>query len=404
MRNAGDWRFRHLLERIHCGTCSDQCPDPLTAANGAFTPDSRNRFCTAVGASPDQYLKTVQLHFAKMLLSDTALSLPHIAVACGFASPERAVDALANLYHRDPLTFRKPLPVRRHEGMQSCALLLAYRPPFDWPALLDYFRRRAIAGVESVDGSAYRRSFCLNGQPGWLSVQHAPDRHAVRLEVHCATLELLMPIVWRVRRMFDLDADPLALESLFRSDRRLGRPWVRHNGVRVPVAWDAFEFAVRAIVGQVVSVAAATTLMGRIADTFSEELALPAPKGIEKVFPGPTGLQNVQMRTLGLTRSKVKAIAAISRAIIDGALDPQTTANLDHFVQRCTALPGIGDWTAQTIAMRGMGHPDAFPAGDLGIVKALSAGGRALKPAQIRQLAERWRPWRSYAAMLLWMM
>jgi AraC family transcriptional regulator of adaptative response / DNA-3-methyladenine glycosylase II len=283
-------------------------------------------------------------------------------------------------------------------------LLLYYRPPFDWSALLNYFRARAIAGVEKVEGEVYQRSLCLNGQQGWLSLQNVPNVNAVRLEVHAAGLSCLMQAVWRVRRMLDLDADPLSLGAFFGEEPLLGPAWLHHPGIRVPVGWDAFEFAVRAIVCQLVSVKVATKLVGNIVEAFAENLSLPAPKGIEKVFPSPSYLQGGNMRPYGLTRDKATAIVDLAKAVDNGTIDLKNVNNLDTFIQQCTALRGIGEWTAQTIAMRGLGDKDAFPASDLGIVKALSANGQPSKPAHIRKMAERWRPLRSYAAMLLWMM
>jgi AraC family transcriptional regulator, regulatory protein of adaptative response / DNA-3-methyladenine glycosylase II len=344
------------------------------------------------------------LGFAKMLLTDTALSLEDITRISRFDNSQDMLDALSSLYQRDPLALRKPLPVQIQPGVKSCALMLSYRPPFDWSALLDYFRARAITNVENVAGEVYQRNYCLNEHQGWLSLQKVSNFNAARLEVHGSDLSCLMQVVWRVRRMLDLDADPLALGAFFSEDPLLGPVWLRHPGLRVPVGWDSFEFAVRAIVGQVVSVGVATKLMGNIVEAFAENLSLTAPKGIEKVFPSPALLQGADMRPCGLSRNKATAISALARGVVSGTLDLETAGDFDTFIQRCTALRGIGEWTAQTIAMRGLGDADAFPASDLGIVKALSAAGHPFKPADIRKMAERWRPWRSYAAMLLWMM
>jgi AraC family transcriptional regulator of adaptative response / DNA-3-methyladenine glycosylase II len=269
---------------------------------------------------------------------------------------------------------------------------------------MDYFRARAVSGLETVSGGIYTRSFSLDGHYGWFSLQHKPERSAVRFAVHASNLICLMPVVSRVRRMFDLDADPLALDAFFGKDPFLGPVWSRHAGLRVPVGWDAFEFAVRAVVGQLISVGVATILAGNIVSEFSEELSLPGPRGIEKVFPGPAELQRADLVPCGLTRSKAEAIRSLAQAAIDGTLDLDRSGPMDTFIKQCTDIRGIGAWTAHTIAMRGRGDADAFPASDLGIVKAMAAAGQPSKPAQIRKIAERWRPWRSYAAMLLWMM
>lgn len=394
MRNAVDWRVRHVLERIHQGAPAAA----LTAAERTSGAAFRN----VVGASVTQYQLAHRLDCAKMLLSDTALELSRVATATGFSSPRQLQKAVTRLYGRDIFASRKPLPQGQRDGLPAYTLMLHYRPPFDWGGCLEYFRKRAIAGVEWADGETYRRSFQIDGHPGWFSLQHVPDRRALRLEVHTDALSGLMQIVMRIRRMFDLDADPLMLDAFFRNDRLLGKLWKKHRGLRVPVGWDAFEFSVRAVVGQLISVRAATVLMGKIAGAFSEETTLQAPREIGRVFPGPSRLQDADLQSCGLTQNKAAAIRAIARATLQGTLVLGSTADLKPYLQQCTALRGIGDWTAQTIAMRGMGHPDAFPAGDLGIVKALSTEGRRLKPAEVHKTAERWWPWRAYAAMLLW--
>ena len=358
----------------------------------------------ALGVPLQAYWKTFQLGFAKMLLTDTALPVEAVTGIAGFDTPREMLDALFGLYGRDPLAFRKPMAVENRPGVQSCALMLAYRPPLDWPALLDYFRARAVVGVEKVSQGVYQRSFSLDGHHGWFSLHHRPERHAVRLEVHASNLICLMPVVWRIRRMLGLDADPLTLAAFFGGDALLGPVWSRHAGLRVPVGWDAFEFAVRAVVGQLVSVGVAAKLVGNIVEGFGEKLTLSAPQGIEKVFPGPADLQGVDLGPCGLTRTKAAAIATLAREVVDGTLDLDRTGLLETFIKQCTAIRGIGEWTAHTIAMRGRGDADAFPASDLGIVKAMAAAGQPSKPAQIRKAAERWRPWSSYAAMLLWMM
>ena len=403
VRTAQSWKIRHLLNRIHRGVDSKTFfRDPAIEA------DSQEQACTSAfrkltGVSAPAYLSGVRFDFAKMLLSDTDLPLSGIARASGFPNARALQDTLSQRYGQDILAYRKPLAIIAPDASKACTLQLTYRPPFDWSTLLDYFAKRAINGVEYVEGNIYYRSFRLAGQPGWFSVRHMPNRNGVLLEAHNARYDDLMQIVWRVRRMFDLDADLRLLDSLFRKDALLGPAWTQHPGLRVPVGWDAFEFAVRAIVGQLISVAAATAIMGRISDKYSDRIPGTAPKGIRSVFPLPATLLNADLRSCGLTHNKAAAIKALARAVLSNAIELELAGDLDDFVRRSTALRGIGDWTAQTIAMRGMGHPDAFPAGDLGIVKSLSATGQKLKPGEIRAIAERWRPWRAYAAMLFWM-
>ena len=390
--NSVDETVHHGIEAIHQGRFhfpADQRSDAID---------------TATGVPLQAYRKTFQLGFAKMLLTDTALPVEAVTGIARFKSSREMLDALFCLYGRSPLAFRKPLAVQTRPGVQSCALMLAYRPPLDWPTLLDYFRARAVFGVETVSKEIYSRSFSLDGHHGWFSLHPKPERSAVRLTVHASNLICLMPVVWRVRRMLDLDADPLTLGAFFGGDPLLGPVWSQHAGLRVPVGWDAFEFAVRAVVGQLVSVSVASKLVGNVVEGFSENLSLPSPHGIEKVFPGPSDLQRADLGPCGLTRNKAAAIESLARAVASGTLGLERPGPLETFIKQCTAIRGIGEWTAHTIAMRGRGDTDAFPASDLGIVKAMAAAGQPSKPAQIRKMAERWRPWRSYAAMLLWMM
>jgi AraC family transcriptional regulator of adaptative response / DNA-3-methyladenine glycosylase II len=377
---------------------------PCLRCRPELAPDKDNDASGPFGAPQHGDWQTVQLGFAKMLLTDTGLPLKEIARIAKFASSAEMLDALSNLFGRDPMAFRKPLPVHETPGLKSCALMLAYRPPLDWRALMAYFNARALVGVEQVTHGVYQRSFCLDGAFGWFSLHHRPDRCAVHLEVHASELTCLMQVVRRVRRMLGLDADPMTLGAFFSRDPLLGAVWALHPGLRVPVGWDAFEFAVRAIVGQLVSVGAATKLVGKLVSAVSEKSCHPVPEGLGKVFPGPSDFIRADLGSCGLTRSKAGAIGALAREVASGVLKLERAGPLDPFIKQCTALKGVGDWTAHTIAMRGRGDADAFPASDLGIVKAMSAAGQPSKPAEIRKIAERWRPWRSYAAMLLWMM
>ncbi len=400
IRSAANWKVRNLLDRIHQGERSQD----ILAGHPATQADALADFQRALGSTLSEYEKTFQLGFAKMLISDTALPLSEIAILSDLGTSRSMMKKLSGRFRRDPKAFRKPLPVQQRSGVQSCALRLSFRPPLDWDGLLRYLQARAIAGVEQVEEGAYHRSFSMKGTQGWFSLRPETDCHAIRLEVHAGNLSCLRQVVWRVRRLLDLDADPMALEAHFHQDQILGAAWQRHPGLRVPVAWDGFEFAVRAVVGQVVSVGAATTFMGRIANRFSQDLSLPAPEGVYKLFPDPKPLLKADLLACGLSRTKAAAITAIAREVAAGRLELHRAAHLDTFIGQCVALRGIGDWTAQTIAMRGLGDPDAFPAGDLGIVKALSNLGEKLTPNRIGRIALGWRPWRAYAAMLLWQM
>lgn len=387
------WQINNTIGRIHKGLFTDN-----------MTKSQIDEFTSIIGVTPVKYWKTFQLGFAKTLLTDTSLSTKDIARITKFDTSEKMLNELFQLYRRDPIKVRKPLKVEAEYGEKSCALHLFYRPPFDWSVLLDYFATRTIAGVEKVTGDTYLRSFCLNGQQGWFSLQNVQNKNALRLEVHTSDLSCLMSLVWRVRMMFDLNADPVKLKELFEKDSILGSVWSRHPGIRVPVCWDPCEFTVRAIVGQLISVKAATKLVTNIVEKFAEDLSISTPKGIKKIFPSASHLREIGKHSFGLTQNKIAAIEGFSKIVVEDIIDLENVDNLDAFLQQCKSVRGIGEWTAQSIAMRGMGSKNAFPASDLGIVQAmLSTNSQKRSPAQIKRIAERWRPLRSYAAMLLWM-
>ena len=393
VREDSMWPINNTIGRIHQGIS----PDNMTKLQ-------LDQFTSIIGVTPTEYWKTIQLGFAKMLLTDTSLSAEKIAGITKFDGSKNMLNELFLLYRRDPVNVRKPLKVKVGYGAKSCALHLFYRPPFDWPVLLDYFSARAIAGIETVTKETYLRSFHLNGRQGWFSLQNVQKSNALRLEVHASDLSCLMPLVWRIRRMFDLNADPLRLKELFKKDPILGSVWLRHPGIRVPVCWDPFEFTVRAIVGQLISVKTATNLTKNIVEIFADDLSISAPKGIKKIFPSASCLRKIGRPSFGLTQNKIAAIEGFSQMVIESTVDLEDIGNLDTFFQQCKSVRGIGEWTAQIIAMRGLGSKDAFPASDLGIVQAMSTGSQKTTPARINKIAERWHPLRSYAAMLLWMM
>lgn len=392
LAKTAPWPVRRVIEAVRRGLDGDkiefglECPD----------------FEAVVGVPVSAYRQTVQTSFAKMLLTDTALPEDEIAVITGYNDADAMLAELTELYHRDPVKVRRPIPVPSRPGLKSCTLNLAYRPPYDWPGLLNYFRARAVPGLEAVEADSYHRTFRLNGRSGRLSLRNHPEENALRLEVHATDLSGLMDLVWRVRRMTDLDADPVVLDLVFGPDPLLGPIWNRNPGLRVPVCFDALEFAVRAVAGQLISVTAATKLVGKITARLGDDLPWPAPLDLTKTFPGPDQLIEADLHSLGLTKTKATAVAALARAGIGAGLDYGQADSLDEFIKRMTALKGVGDWTAQCLAMRGLGDGDGFPAADLGIVKALSPTGQKAKPKEIYDLARRWRPWRSYAAMLLW--
>jgi AraC family transcriptional regulator of adaptative response / DNA-3-methyladenine glycosylase II len=369
----------------------------------------RRLFLQQVGASPLAVAQTRRIHFAKTLIDETSLPLADVAFSAGFSSIRRFNAAFRQAYGRAPSQLRRHS--RARPASEDCAieLRLAYRPPYDWPALIGFLGARAIPGVEAVDPRAYRRTVRIAGAAGVIEVRPVEGRRQLRLTVPGGLSPHLAQIVERVKRMFDLKADPAVYAGHLAADPLLA-PRVRaHPGLRLPGAWDGFEIAVRAILGQQVSLRGANTLAGRLVAACGEPL--PAPQaGLGCLFPTAERLAEARLAGLGLTRSRAEAIRGLARAVADGSLALATPPGLEEALAALTDLPGIGPWTAHYIALRAFGEPDAFPAGDLGLRRAASGppqalageAGRPLPEAALRRRAEAWRPWRAYAAAYLW--
>ena len=282
-------------------------------------------------------------------------------------------------------------------------LRLGYRPPYDFTAMLEFLRGHALPGVEVVDAHSYARVIGTVERPGWLRVTASPGgESALILELHGAASTQLLDIVSRLRRMFDLDADPHAITAALSTDTRLHPLLQKRPGLRLPSGWDGFEIAVRAIIGQQVSVAAARTFTARLAVAFGTALPQPLASGLEYLFPTPAALVDADLTRIGVTRSRVETLRGMSRALLDGRVDFNSERTLDEFVARWIALPGIGPWTAHYIAMRALGHPDAFPADDLVLQKTVPTDGSRMSAKALDARAQAWRPWRAYAVIQLW--
>ncbi|MCD9028249.1 helix-turn-helix domain-containing protein [Luteimonas sp. BDR2-5] len=373
----------------------------------------RRLFVERLGAAPVAVHGTRRLLFAKQLLSETALPVTEVAMAAGFNSLRRFNAVFQQAYGMPPRMLRQR---PRAAAGDSLTLRLAYRPPYDFAAMLDFLRGRALPGVEVVDTHGYRRVIGDARSPGWLHVsawpasRGEPAPHALRLELHGCPPTRMQDTVQRVRRMFDLDADPGAIAAHLARDARLAPLLRRRPGLRLPSGWDGFEIAVRAVIGQQVSVAAARTLTARLSQRFGTPLPDTfAALGLTHLFPSPEALADGDFDGLGLVGARIRTIHGIARALLEGRVDFRSERTLDAFVADWIALPGVGPWTAQYIALRALGHPDAFPAEDLVLQKALparpapaTAGATRLTARALRAHAEAWRPWRGYAVLHLW--
>jgi len=280
--------------------------------------------------------------------------------------------------------------------MKARRLVLAYTPPYDWDALISFLAPRATPGVEIVEPHRYRRTIAIGARHGTLEVRRAGARRALTLDVRIAGAMPRTTITARVRRMFDLDADPGAVAKHLGTDPLLGPPLRAHPGIRTPGAWDPFELAVRAVVGQQISVRAATTVAGRIAHAFGSPVE--DEGGLSRLFPAAEQLADAPLERTGVMPARAETIRALARAVIEGRVSLKGGPNGHAAARALMALPGIGPWTASYIAMRAFGESDAFPSGDLVLRRA--AGGCSAR--ELEAVSQAWRPWRSYAVMLLW--
>ncbi len=362
----------------------------------------RRLFQGQVGASPIAVAQTRRVLLAKQLIHETALPMTEIAHASGFGSLRRFHEVFHTLFQRPPATLRRA----RAAVPGGITLSLGYRPPYDWAAMLGFLATRAIPGVEAVHDGRYSRIIQLNGKPGSVTVAHDPGRRCLRATLRVADTAALPVLIARLRRLFDLEADPAVIGAALSRDPHLASLVAARPGLRVPGAWDGFELGVRAIVGQQITVAGATRLAGRIAHDFGTRVDEPGEGlgderlgGLTHAFPRPEQLADAAITFM--PRARAAAITALAVAADDPALF-ERAGSLAEGVARLCRLPGIGEWTAQYIAMRLMREPDAFPAADIGLMRAMEQGGVRPSAAALLARAEAWRPWRAYAALHLW--
>ncbi|HET9031650.1 MAG TPA: AlkA N-terminal domain-containing protein [Dokdonella sp.] len=399
LHHASSELVKGALRLIEQGALDGQSVSDFAARVGVGERQLRRLFDQELGASPLDVAATRRLLFAKQLLADTRLPITAIAGAAGYASLRRFNAAFVDAYKKPPRDFRRGSS--RGKTDNAIELRLPYRAPYDFAGLLAFYERRTIAGVESVNEHGYRRSFVIDDEPGWFSVSPISGDSALRLSVHGVRPLQLGHLVSRVRRMFDVDADPVTIMQTLQRDRRLRPLAKRWPGQRLPGAWDGFELGVRAVLGQQISVAAARTLAARIVKRFGTSHPSAEEVGLGGLFPTPTALADAPLESIGVTRARAATIRSLAQACVDGRVDFSAQQTLEETVTRLCSLRGIGAWTAHYIAMRAHSHPDAFPAGDL-VLRKIAGDGTAINESAMQALAEAWRPWRAYAVMLLW--
>ncbi len=406
----------------------------------------RRLFAQHLGASPVAVAQTRRLLFAKQLVHDTELPMAEIALAAGFGSLRRFNETFRRLFRRPPTDIRREAPRARDDGKSPASparrrqldgtspaspgrgrqldgtspaspgrgrqlgerergvrVRLRYRPPYDWESVLAHLRARAIEGVEEVDARRYTRTVRHDGRAGTIEVDEEPERRALVVTVHFPDVRALSVIVSRVRRMFDLGADVTAIGAHLRRDPVLAPLVDARPGLRVPGSWDGFEAAARATLGQQVSVESARSLGASLVQACGARLEGAPGARVRRVFPSARDVAAADLSGLPMPEARKAALGALARAAIADPLLFEPAESLEATVARLVAVPGIGDWTSQMIALRASGEPDALPDGDAGLLRAMAARtGGPVTRSTLRALAERWRPWRAYAAQHLW--
>ena len=373
----------------------------IAARLGVSDRHLRRIFESQFGVSPLQYLQTRRLLAAKQLIADTRLPMTQVALSSGFASVRRFNAAFVAHYGLNPSALRRAGAASGRQG-DSVSVRLGYRPPCDSEAMLGFFGRRALRGVEQMTEGPGAPLFARTlrvaqggrSHAGWLQLRFDPGREQVLLQVGESLATVLPTVISRVRALLDLDAEPMVINSVLHASFPDG------DGLRVPGTVDGFELAVRAVLGQQITVAAARTLGSRLVEAFGEPIATPID-GLDRLFPTAAAIAGASgdaLGRLGIVRQRQAALLALAQEMLAGRLTLHAGADVPTTLAALQALPGIGDWTAQYIAMRALRWPDAFPAGDVALQKALGvASARAAADA-----SQAWRPWRGYAVLRAW--
>jgi AraC family transcriptional regulator of adaptative response / DNA-3-methyladenine glycosylase II len=405
--NGTSTTVRRGLRLIASGALAGGSIEDLAERLGVTSRHLRRLFTKHLGASPLSVAHTQRLHFAKRLIDQTDMPMSHVAEAAGYGSVRRFNDTFKNTYGRAPRDLR-----RRNEATfdrdSALTVRLPYREPFDWSAMIDFLAVRATPGVEQVVAETYLRTVVIDGQSGVIECRHDDRDRSISLTLHGIATTAMFRVVQRLRDMLDLEAPIADIADVLSADNRLARLLKNIPGIRVPGAWSGFELTVRAILGQQVSVKAATTLAGRVAERYGELVELPKTLDsrvdglrLDRLFPTPEKLARGRFDNMGLVTSRADTIRRVAAAVVHGAINFDNTQDPHDFCEALMSIRGIGEWTAQYSAMRALKYPDAFPASDLGLLKAVADAGR-VSPAELKGRAESWRPWRAYAALLLW--
>jgi AraC family transcriptional regulator of adaptative response / DNA-3-methyladenine glycosylase II len=376
--------------------------DALAERLGVGGRQLRRLFKQHLGASPVAVAQTRRVLFAKQLIQETRMPMSEVALAAGFGSIRRFNETFHDLFRRPPSALRRKAASDAPAGSVAetgVTLRLRYRPPYDWEAMLAHLGARAIDGVERVAGGVYHRTVSHDGELGTVEVRHEPASHNLVATVRFPSVRALPAVLARVRRVFDVGADIEAIGAHLARDPLLAPLVAERPGLRAPGGWDDFELAVRAILGQQVTVAAARRLAGQLVALCGETLR---GGDLTRAFPLPEKVASADLGSLGMPKARRAALVALAEAAVADHHLFGPFGTLEEAVARLSAIRGVGEWTAQYIALRALGETDAFPASDVGLLRGAAGSGAWPTPADLVERAEPWRPWRAYAAQHLW--
>jgi AraC family transcriptional regulator of adaptative response / DNA-3-methyladenine glycosylase II len=408
--DLGTWRgtsntvSRGLALIADGGLDGDTSVERLAERLGIGQRQLRRLFREHLGASPVAVAQTRRVLFAKQLIHETQMPMAEIALASGFGSVRRFNETFQRLFRRPPSTLRRAARERAPDRAAAGVVVrMRYRPPYDWRAMLAHLAARAIDGVEAVHDDVYRRTISIEGQEGTIEVAHVEDARSLAAAIRFPRVEALAGIVERIRRVFDVNADVETIGAHLSRDRSLARLVARRPGLRSPGGWDGFELAVRAVLGQQVTVEAARLLAGRLATICGTPLrSVRRGSALTRAFPSAEQIAQADLSPLGTPNGKKRTLRAVAEAALRDPSLFLARDSLEETVARLRAIHGVGDWTAHYIALRAAREPDAFPASDVGLLRAVSGQGPRISPGELEARAERWRPWRGYAAQHLW--
>jgi AraC family transcriptional regulator of adaptative response / DNA-3-methyladenine glycosylase II len=405
--DLGAWRgtsntVSRALALIEGGALDDGDVDGLAARLGVGERQLRRLFRQHLGAAPVTVAQTRRVLLAKQLIQETRLPMAEVALASGFGSVRRFNETFQQLFNRPPGALRRLSG--ESPASAGVTVRLPYRAPYDWDAIAGFLAARAIPGVETAGPRRYARTLSVDGAAGVVAVKPG-DGDFLLAEIHFPKLKALPAVIARIRRVFDLTADPGLIGAHLSQDPALAPLVASRPGLRAPGAWDGFEMAVRAILGQQITVGAARALAGKLVATYGEPIAEPAAVrlGLGWTFPGPSRLAGQDIAALGMPRARGAALAGLARTVASDPTIFTPRADLESAVAALSSLPGVGEWTAQYIALRELREPDAFPHADIGLLRAMT-GPDGVRPTPEALLArsQAWRPWRAYAAQHLW--